>query len=38
VASGQKAAQNIDVVSTAAAEQRLVHGRAICALEEEMGE
>ena len=36
-ASGQKAARDIDVVRTAAAEQRLVHGRAICALEEEMG-
>jgi chromosome segregation ATPase len=35
-ALGQKAASDIDVVK-AAAEQQLAHGRAICALEEEMG-
>jgi hypothetical protein len=37
-ASGQKAARDINVVRTAAVEQRLVDGRAICALEEEMGQ
>jgi chromosome segregation ATPase len=36
-ASGQKAARDIDLVRAAAAEQRLAHGGAICALEEEMG-
>jgi uncharacterized coiled-coil DUF342 family protein len=36
-ASVQKAARDIDQVKAAAAEQRLAHGRDICALEEEMG-
>jgi hypothetical protein len=36
-ASGQKAARDIDLVKAAAAEQRLAHGRNICALEKEMG-
>jgi uncharacterized protein YoxC len=36
-ASGQNTARDIDVVKPAAAEQQLAHGRAICALEEEIG-
>jgi chromosome segregation ATPase len=36
-ASGQKAARDIDQVKAAAAEQRLAHGRDICAFEEEIG-
>jgi chromosome segregation ATPase len=35
-ASGQKAARDINLVRAAAAQQRLAHGRDICALEEEM--
>jgi hypothetical protein len=36
-ASVQKAARDIDQVKAAAAEQRMAHGRDICALEEEIG-
>jgi chromosome segregation ATPase len=37
VASVQKAAGDVDRVRAAAAQQRMAHGRDICALEEEMG-
>jgi chromosome segregation ATPase len=37
VASVQTAARNIDLLTAAAAEQRLAYGRNTCALEEEMG-